>query len=38
MSAMVLPMSLKSTCATKTDSPSADGIGESQVTTLVPAS
>ena len=38
MSAMTLPISLKSTWATKTVSPSADGIGESQVTTLVPAS
>ena len=37
MSAMTLPISLKSTCATNTLSPSPDGMGESQVTTLVPA-
>ena len=37
MSAMTLPMPAKSTCATKSDSPLADGIGESQVTTFVPA-
>ena len=36
MSAMTLPVSAKSTWATKTSSPSADGIGESQVTTLMP--
>ncbi len=36
MSAMTLPVSVKSTWATKTSSPSADGIGESQVTTLMP--
>ncbi len=38
MSAMTTPVSLKSTCAMKTCSPSADGIGESQVTTVMPAS
>ena len=38
MSAMTLPVSVKSTWATKTSSPSADGIGESQVTTLMPLS
>src|SRR4051794_39099620 len=37
MSAMTTPIELKSTCATKTVSPFADGIGESQVTTFVPA-
>src|SRR5882757_5039738 len=36
MSAMTLPVSLKSTWATKTSSPSAEGIGESQVTTVMP--
>ena len=36
MSAMTLPVSVKSTWATNTSSPSADGIGESQVTTLMP--
>ncbi len=38
MSAMVLPISLKSTWATKTCSPSAEGMGESQVTTVTPLS
>ena len=37
MTAIVLPISLKSTWATNTDSPSPDGIGESHVTTFVPA-
>ena len=36
MSAITLPVSEKSTWATNTSSPSADGIGESQVTTLSP--
>ena len=36
MSAITLPISAKSTCATNTSSPSDDGIGESQVTTLMP--
>ena len=38
MSAMTLPVSLKSTWATKTCSPWAEGIGESQVTTVMPLS
>ena len=38
MSAMTVPVSSKSTWATKTSSPSAEGIGESQVTTVRPAS
>src|SRR5689334_271654 len=38
MSAITLPVSLKSTCATNRLSPSAVGMGESQVTTLMPAS
>ena len=37
MSAMTTPIESKSTCATKRLSPAADGIGESHVTTLVPA-
>ncbi len=37
MSAMTVPVSLKSTWATKTCSPWAEGIGESQVTTVMPA-
>ena len=38
MSAMTMPVSSKSTCATNRLSPSADGIGESHVTTLIPPS
>ena len=38
MSAITVPVSLKSTWAMKRSSPSADGIGESQVTTFAPAS
>ncbi len=38
MSAMVAPISLKSTWATNTCSPSPEGMGESQVTTVTPAS
>ena len=38
MSAMTTPVSSKSTCAMKTLSPSPDGIGESQATTVTPAS
>ena len=37
MSAMTLPVSLKSTWATKRLSPFADGIGESHATILTPA-
>jgi hypothetical protein len=37
MSAITTPVSSKSTCATKTLSPLADGIGESQLTTVTPA-
>jgi len=37
MSAMTTPISLKSTCATNSVSPAAEGMGLSQVTTLVPA-
>src|SRR5918999_1899981 len=38
MSAITVPVSSKSTCATKTLSPSPDGIGESHDTTVAPAS
>ncbi len=38
MSAMTMPVSSKSTWAMNTCSPSPDGIGESQVTTVMPLS
>ena len=38
MSAITVPVSSKSTWATNTLSPSPEGIGESQLTTLTPAS
>jgi phosphate transport system permease protein len=38
MSAITVPVSSKSTWATNACSPSAEGIGESQVTTVIPAS
>ena len=38
MSAITVPVSSKSTWATKRSSPSPDGIGESQPTTVMPAS
>ena len=38
MSAITVPVSSKSTWATKSDSPSPEGMGLSQVTTRVPAS